>query len=147
MSAPRTPSRRRVLTVLSAAGAATCLVPLAGCASGPSGLIPAGNIDALAVGDLSAVAGMMVAIGLDAGGLYAVTTICTHLDCDMSEQGSISATELVCDCHGSVFDGAGGVVTGPATQPLEFFAVEVDAEGEITIDADSVVDASERVTV
>ena len=139
------PSRRDVLCVLAAGTAATCLLPLAGC--GPSGLISAGNISSLSVGDLVAVADQAVAIGLDSEGLYAVTTICTHLQCDMASRGSISATELRCDCHDSVFDGAGVALEGPATDPLDFFAVSVDAEGAITIDGATVVDAGERLAV
>jgi Rieske Fe-S protein len=139
---PESPTRRDVLCVLAAGTAATCLMPLSGC--GPSGLISAGNISELTLGELVAVADQAVAIGLDSGGVYAMTTICTHLQCDISELGSISATELRCDCHDSVFDGAGAVLEGPATAPLDFFAVTVDEDGAITIDAETVVDATER---
>jgi len=139
---PDSPTRRDVLRVLAAGTAATCLVPLSGC--GPSGLIAAGNVADLSAGTLIVVADKAVAIGLDSGGVYAVTTICTHLQCNMAELGSISASELRCDCHASRFDGAGAVLEGPATAPLDFFAVSVDEDGEITIDADSVVDAAQR---
>jgi len=139
------PTRRDVLCALAAGTAATCLIPMPGC--GPSGLITAGNISELTLGELIAVADQAVAIGLDSGGVYAVTTICTHLQCDMASLGSISASELRCDCHDSRFDGAGAVLDGPATAPLDFFAVTVDDDGTITIDAGTVVDATERQAI
>ncbi len=133
-----TPSRRSVLQALSAGGAALCL-GLEGCGVAPQGLIAAGPLADLEVGDLVPVTGTGVAVGLDEGGVYSVTTICTHLQCDMAEQGSVSAEELVCDCHNSRFDATGEPTAGPAIRPLDFFAVELDEAGELTVNADEVV--------
>jgi thiosulfate dehydrogenase [quinone] large subunit len=49
------------------------------------------------------------------GGLVAHSAVCTHAGCTVGYQGS----QIVCPCHGSVFDArTGAVITGPATLPL-----------------------------
>lgn len=142
-------SRRTFLSIAAAGSAATCLGGLAGCATaGPSGQIAGGPISALLEGESAAVGGAMVALFRDADGVWATTTICTHLQCDMQSQGSISAAEMVCECHGSTFTPDGVRVSGPAVRALENFEVLIDAaSGEITIDADSIVAAGTRTAV
>jgi len=48
----------------------------------------------------------------------ALTAICTHEGCTINEFGS---SLFQCECHGSQFNTSGGVVRGPATQPLRRF--------------------------
>ena len=65
-----------------------------------------------------------------AGKFKAFSAVCPHVGCllDKVENGTID-----CPCHGSTFRiSDGGVVTGPATQPLTPVAVTV-ADGMITI--------------
>ena len=56
----------------------------------------------------------------DAGGLYALSLVCTHLGCTVT----LSAGELACPCHGSIFDRQGRVVKGPADRALDRLKVE-----------------------
>jgi Rieske Fe-S protein len=65
----------------------------------------------------------------------------------MESSGQVSASQIFCSCHGSAFDGNGALVQGPANSPLDHFAVTIDAAGAITIDADTVVDPSDRTPV
>jgi Rieske Fe-S protein len=142
-------SRRRFLEVVahgSALAGAACL-GVACSSDAPTGMIAAGNVSALAVGSLSVVPGNALAIGRDAGGVYAMTLICTHAQCDIASDGSVSAQLITCDCHGSEFDANGAVVRGPAQTPLEHFAVTISSTGEITVDADQTVDAEMRTAV
>jgi Rieske Fe-S protein len=88
-----------------------------------------------------------VCIGRDAQGVYAMTLTCTHEGCDMGTEGSVSASGVVCDCHGSRFDVDGAVTQGPATSALQHFAVTVDAAGALTIDGATTVASSVRLTV
>lgn len=53
--------------------------------------------------------------------LRALSAKCTHAGCFVEWQEK--AKELHCPCHGSRFDGAGKVLTGPATVPLPVFKV------------------------
>ena len=143
-------SRRHFLQVVAAAGAATALT---GCGSGNNGSAEAfgdasaGNVSALAVGRLEAVPNTPAFIGRDADGLYAMTATCTHAGCDMISAGSITAQGIVCNCHGSVFDKDGSVISGPAKSALEHFAVTVDASGNITVHGGSSVSQATRTPV
>jgi Rieske Fe-S protein len=73
-----------------------------------------------------------------------MSLICTHAGCDISVRGSVSAQGVVCYCHGSTFDANGNVLGGPASGPLEHFAVSLDAAGQITIDTNTTVLESTR---
>ncbi len=65
-------------------------------------------------------------IRLESGRFVAYSVVCTHQSCVVLYRDG----ELVCPCHGSVFDPAHGaaVVRGPAREPLQ--EVEVDTEGD-----------------
>lgn len=56
----------------------------------------------------------------DDRGLYALSLVCTHLGCTVT----VSAAELACPCHGSVFDRQGRVLKGPADRSLRRLVVE-----------------------
>lgn len=143
-----TASRRTFLSVVAASSAASCLGPLAGCAaSGPSGQIDGGNVSDLEIGEARAILDEQVAVLRDAVGVWAVTTICTHLQCDIAYQGSVGTDEIFCECHASTFTPDGDTVSGPATRALDNFAVSIDTDGAITIDADTVVDPGTRTAV
>ena len=61
------------------------------------------------------------------GAWHAFDATCTHEGCMTSD--SDDDGNLVCPCHGSVFDPAsGGPVAGPAQQALGALTVEVDGE-------------------
>jgi cytochrome b6-f complex iron-sulfur subunit len=139
-------SRRRFLAVAGAAAAAGgCSSP--GASPAPVGEVQAGDVSELVVGSLVVVGSEPVCIGRDAAGVYAMTLTCTHAGCDIGRQGLVSAQRLLCGCHGSEFDANGNVLRGPATRPLDHFAVSVDAVGTLTIHGDQIVDASQRLAV
>jgi Rieske Fe-S protein len=67
-----------------------------------------------------------VLVRLEKGGRFvAYSVVCTHQGCPVAHRDG----ELVCPCHGSVFDPArgGAAVRGPAQQPLQ--EIEVDTKG------------------
>jgi Rieske Fe-S protein len=147
MSKPITRRETLHLVVVSAA-AVTASCYLGGSAMGPSGDTPAGNLADLPVGTLRALpAGTALAIGRDANGVYALTTICTHEGCDITNDGTISGSGLFCACHGSLFDAQGNVLSGPALTALQHFSVTVDATGNITVHGDRPVATETRATV
>jgi Rieske Fe-S protein len=139
-------SRRQVLrlAVVSAAG-----VPLlAHCsAAGPQsfGDVAAGNAADLAVGDIKAVPGAPAFVARDAGGVYAMTTTCTHQGCDMTN--GVQGSTIFCACHGSKFDADGNVLRGPASMPLAHFLLTVDTAGVMTVHGAQEVDPSTRVAI
>ena len=141
-------NRRYFLKVLGASAALAI-----GCGSDTgqseaSGTFAAGNVSALPVGTIRAIDGQPLVIARDAGGVYAMSTICTHQQCDMNGgSGRISNSELVCTCHDSHFDTNGTPTSGPAGSPLKHFQVTINAAGEITIDASTTVASGVRVAV
>ncbi len=76
--------------------------------------------------------GRQVAVARADGALYAFSDICTHRNCTLST-GELDGTEIECECHGSVFDIATGVVVnGPATDPIETFDVR-EEDGNVQV--------------
>ncbi len=148
LAAPVPACGRRAFLEGAVAGVAGLIV--VGCGAAGAGAsfgdVTAGNAASLNVGDLKVVPGVAACVGRDAKGLYAMSVLCTHQACDMSTQGSVSPSGLACDCHGSRFDVNGAVLRGPASAPLEHFAVSIDAAGTLTVHGGTVVDATTRVT-
>jgi Rieske Fe-S protein len=81
----------------------------------------------------------------DAGGLYAMSAVCTHEGCDVFF--ATATKDLECPCHQSVFDLNGAVTMSPATIPLPHFAVSVDGGGNVIVDLASPVPAGTRLAV
>ena len=66
-----------------------------------------------------------------AGTVVAFNARCTHAGCAVA----VDEAELDCPCHGSRFDAlTGAVLQGPATEPLEPFAVTV-SDGAVVAQA------------
>ena len=64
-----------------------------------------------------------------AGTVKAFSAICTHKGCTVAPKGS----QLMCPCHGSVYDLAtGDVVSGPAPAPLPSIDVRVKSGDVVT---------------
>jgi Rieske Fe-S protein len=137
---------RRNLLIL---GGALCVE--LGCGGGGSSTplpptVAAGPPSGVASNSLRPVSGVAVAIGRDSSGIYALSLICTHAQCDISTNGSVSASAIDCFCHGSRFDGNGAVRQGPANSPLPHFRVDLDGAGILQIHTDQVVSASTRLS-
>jgi cytochrome b6-f complex iron-sulfur subunit len=63
-------------------------------------------------------------------GVAAMSLVCTHLGCIVSE----SPTGFACPCHGSKFDAQGRVTGGPAPRPLRWLLVSQSADGTLVVD-------------
>ena len=86
--------------------------------------------------------GRSVAVFRDAEGIWAVSTVCTHLGCIVK----VSANGFECPCHGSGFAADGSVLKGPAPRALEWLKVSADGE-ELTVDQSATVPAGTKVRV
>lgn len=85
--------------------------------------------------------GRSVAIFKDAEGIYAVSTICTHLGCVIKP----NAEGFECPCHGSRFHSNGEVAKGPAPRPLPWLKVTA-AGGALQIDEGATVPQGTKVS-
>jgi len=113
-----------------------------------SGPVTAGNVKDLPTGTIKLLKSKKVIIGRDAGGVYAMTAICTHEQCDMSgNSGNIGTDTIECTCHGSKFDKLGKVTNGPAKSNLDHYKVEIATNGDITVQAGTVVGIDARTAV
>lgn len=61
------------------------------------------------------------------GKIAALNPTCPHQGCDVDWKGN--SGELVCPCHGSKFSVDGGVLAGPAKEPLPVY--EFKQEGDL----------------
>jgi cytochrome b6-f complex iron-sulfur subunit len=80
----------------------------------------------------------------DAGGLYAISAICTHLGCTVGIQ---AGGGFACPCHGSRFDPSGAVVAGPAPRPLVHLEVFVSPDGQLVVDQQKEVGPDARLRI
>jgi Rieske Fe-S protein len=147
-SKPTSTITRRKLLVLGSATTAVAMCPFAGaCGPAEGGPVEVGKVSDFEDG-LTIVEGKSVIVGKDADGLYAMTAICTHLQCDMSEgtNGDVSDDTLTCNCHGSQYDVNGEPANDTPPEALEHYKVTVDGD-TVTVEVGTVVSADERVEV
>ena len=87
----------------------------------------------------------------DSGGLYAMTSLCTHegaATCIGTTSGcSTSGSQLFCPRHGAVFKFDGTVVRGPAVTPLAHFAMCLLPNGHVGVTPAVRVAATTRLAV
>ena len=65
-------------------------------------------------------------------GFFAISSICTHLGCNVKR----TKVGFACPCHGSRFDKNGRVVHGPAPKPLPWFLLSLSPRGQLIVDLD-----------
>jgi cytochrome b6-f complex iron-sulfur subunit len=97
--------------------------------------------EALAPGDAFVPPGRSVAVFRDADGVYAVSTVCTHLGCIVKENGR----GFACPCHGSTFARDGTVTKGPAPKALAWLAVTRAPDGGWIVDEAKAVPPDTKV--
>src|SRR5690242_8348736 len=76
----------------------------------------------------------------DTEGIYAVSSVCTHLGCSVAK----SPEGFACPCHGSRFDQSGKVVGGPAPRALPWLELGRAPDGQIVVYAEREVPAGTK---
>ena len=64
--------------------------------------------------------------------IFVIYARCTHLGC--TPDWRASENKFKCPCHGSGYDSEGINFEGPAPRPMDRARVELDPEGQITVD-------------
>lgn len=72
-----------------------------------------------------------VYIFTDSEGVYAVSKICTHLGCIVTQ----TEWGFQCPCHGSKYNETGKVIGGPAPKALPWLEVSKHVDGNLVVDA------------
>ena len=83
--------------------------------------------ESLAAGQAFVPPGRSVALFRDEEGVYAISTVCTHLGCLV--KSGVEGFE--CPCHGSRFAPDGTVTKGPAPLPLPWRKVTVSGDNYV----------------
>jgi cytochrome b6-f complex iron-sulfur subunit len=83
--------------------------------------------ESLAPGQAFAPPGRTVALFRDEEGVYAISTVCTHLGCLVKN----TAEGFECPCHGSRFAPDGSVTKGPAPLPLPWRKVTANGDSYV----------------
>ncbi len=65
-------------------------------------------------------------------GIFALSTVCTHLGCTPNWLGA--EAKFKCPCHGSGFYNTGINFEGPAPRPLERYMISYAEDGQILVD-------------
>jgi nitrite reductase/ring-hydroxylating ferredoxin subunit len=147
--APEPVARRDFLglAALSSAGAALLFalvgmlrLPKAAVLPSPSRRFRVTLPESLAAGEAFVPPGRAVALFRDAGGVWAVSTVCTHLGCIVKP----GPDGFHCPCHGSRFAPDGSVVKGPAPRPLAQVAVVSLGSGSYLVDEATTVGPGTR---
>jgi Rieske Fe-S protein len=107
----------------------------------PAGVLDSGVAPAsVALNTATFLGGNSIFVCRDGGGIYALTSSCTHQGCDVSFRGS----SFHCPCHGAVFSFNGDAVSGPTNGPLVHFPLCLTAGGTVGVDSNNTVDPSTR---
>lgn len=115
-------------------------LPKAAVSASPSKKFNVTIPDTLPEGEAFVPPGRSVALFRDAEGVFAISTICTHLGCVVKA----TTKGFECPCHGSGFMKDGTVVKGPAPKPLPWLKVSESGSGYV-VDEESKVKAGTKV--
>jgi len=74
-----------------------------------------------------------------------VSAVCTHMGC--TPRWIEEKRRWECPCHGSIFDERGGVVHGPAPDPLPWYEARIATDGRIFVDLRKIVPFTQILTV
>ncbi len=128
------------VTALAVAAIGALRLPRAAVVPVPSRKFRVALPETLAPGEPFVPPGRSVALFRDPEGVYAISTVCTHLGCIVKP----AAEGFECPCHGSRFAPDGGVRKGPAPKPLPWLKVSVSG-GLVTVDEGSTVPHGTKV--
>jgi cytochrome b6-f complex iron-sulfur subunit len=117
-------------------------LPKAAVLASPSKKVRVRLPDTLADGEPFVPSGRSMAVFRDSEGVYAISTVCTHLGCIVKA----SPSGFACPCHGSEFEPDGAVRRGPAPRPLDWLEV-TSTGGSIVVNEAAIVDRGTKVQV
>jgi cytochrome b6-f complex iron-sulfur subunit len=115
-------------------------MPKAAVLPSPSKKFRVGIPDTLQSGEAFVPVGRTTALFRDREGVYAISTVCTHLGCIVKP----TTGGFECPCHGSAYAADGSVVRGPAPRALDWLKVTT-AGATVIVDEATTVPAGTKV--
>lgn len=113
----------------------------------PATKFPIATPDEIPPGGVLALPRRKLFIVREKEGCYAMSAVCTHLGCVIQQgTGPDGAPGFFCPCHGSAFDLAGRVTSGPAPRPLDRLALSLE-RGRLVVDVKKKVGPDAKVTL
>jgi nitrite reductase/ring-hydroxylating ferredoxin subunit len=109
-----------------------------------SSILAIGSLEDFPPGTIKPFLRDKIIIFSDEVGLYAISTECTHMRCNLAFKKEFNT--FMCQCHGSSFNKKGEVLSGPATKSLPWYFIEIDAQGQVKIDKSKIVPAGTKYT-
>jgi cytochrome b6-f complex iron-sulfur subunit len=88
-----------------------------------------GPVDQFPVGTRKALPKAQAVLLHTPQGFTAFSTACPHLGCTVNEDEN----GFTCPCHGSQFEGTGGLRRGPAKSSLQELRLEVNEQGSLIL--------------
>jgi Rieske Fe-S protein len=76
-------------------------------------------------------------------GFYAVSSICSHLGCNVMWKDDRIGFD--CPCHGSTFDKNGKTISGPAPKPLKWYELTLTSDDRLQVNTRKEVDKNFRL--
>lgn len=107
--------------------------------------VKVGPPDAFPRGSVTPLPKLRLWMHHDEQGLYAMSSVCTHLGC-IAERDSETG-EFKCPCHGSAFTADGKVIGGPAPRGLDWLDLAIAPDGQVVVDLRRTVPVGTRLTV
>ena len=127
--------------VLALIGALRAIVPSV--LPDPSKRFKIGNAQDYTPGLVKHFENENVIVFCDDEGVYALSTVCTHLGCVVAH----TTDGFQCPCHGSKFDLDGRVLHGPAPKGLPWFNVSRFVDGKLVVDKSTAVALGTRYSL
>jgi len=103
----------------------------------PPSRFRAGVPDLYPVNSVTYITEQQVYIVRSPQGLWALSSVCTHLGC--ITQWKPDANMIACPCHGSKFRSNGTKIEGPAPRPLPRLSLALTPDGELLVDKSETV--------
>lgn len=91
-------------------------------------------------GSLEGGSGLVYPLERGAGGVLALSNVCTHLNCTVRWEANERMNETAefglfdCRCHGARYTKSGSMLFGPITRSLRTARVIVSADGSVEVD-------------
>lgn len=136
------PLSRREFCAVS--GGALVALQLPACGPGIPAIISAGPPASIVLNQAVFYQPQRLFVCRDAGGVFAVSSNCQHMHCDVDFRAA--KLDYLCPCHSSRYDYTGALLEGPSLRPLFHLKVTLDdVTKEAMVDSTAVVDAAERL--